>query len=444
MEGLRIKERQDLGKFSRDVNVLIPVTEEFLRVDYSPVQRFSQEYVRNGITIGISKNLDEIALIRTQWELKQKQESQNTPDTDYNKYISVTKSVNGQVEPFVMYFKKYDKLLAMVIGRIEIKPLDLRIGYLTLCRPKVKSLSIVYGGIMGQADDTLCITLLDELTKQLKAQQADLIQFHYLKTDTSLYRLLQNQYHNVALQVRTDKHWRMAIPDTIEKFYSVRSKGHRYNLRKAKSRIEKEFSGEIKHLYYSTEAEVDDFLKIATSISQKTYQHALNAGLVNDLSTQLRLKAEAANGWFRGHILFAGNKPCAFQLGSKYGNIYYMMNIGYDPEFKSYKPGLVLFLNVIEKLCEDSSIDSVDFYFGDAEYKYRFGTEYWQEATMYIFAQRIYPIFIKKLQVATLCLNECLKNIINKTGYTEQLKQKWRNLLSAKVIARKNTAAENV
>jgi hypothetical protein len=437
MEGLRTEEKQDAGKSLQDVILFKPVVEEFLHVDYASTPVFSKEYIRNGITIGVSKNLDEIAAIRPLWDQMQKQESSNIPDTDYNKYVSIIKSMDGKAEPFIMYLKKDETPLAMVIGRIEVQPLHLRLGYLTLIRPRLKCLTIVYGGIMGKPDESLCHTLISELKSQLKAQQADVIFLHYLKTDTIFYRVLRSMPCYSCRQVKIDKHWRMAVPDAIDKFYSTRSRGHRHNLRRAISRFEQEYDGDIRYVNYTSEKEVTDFLKTAAHISEKTYQHALKEGLVNDERTRARIKADAAKGWFRGHIAFAGNKPCAFQLGLHYENIYYMINMGYDPAFKSYNPGLVLFLKVLEGLCEDPSIELVDFYFGDAEYKNRYGTEYWQEANIYMFAPKMYPMFINALQVTTLGMNACLKYIVNKMDLTDRIKRQWRNLLSARSAVRK-------
>jgi hypothetical protein len=224
----------------------------------------------------------------------------------------------------------------------------------------------------------------------------------------------------------------MSIPDHIDKFYSARSRGHRHNLRKTIRTFEKDFSPENNFVNYTKENEVDEFLKISAEISTKTYQRALGAGIKNDEQTKCLLKEAAKNGWFRGHILFAGDKPCAFQNALHYNNVYYMVSIGYDPAFSNYKPGIILFLKVLENICDDSSINMLDFYFGDAEYKHRYGTEHWPEACAYIFAPGLYPIFINILLSSTMYLNKGLQYAANSIGAVQWIKRKWRNLLRAK------------
>ena len=88
-----------------------------------------------------------------------------------------------------------------------------------------------------------------------------------------------------------------------------------------------------------------------------------------------------------------------------------------------------MFLRVLERICADPGIESIDFGFGDADYKHRYGDEQWQEASVYIFAPRPYPIFINMLRTFTTGLNRGLEYILNKTGLTGWTKRRWRNLL---------------
>jgi CelD/BcsL family acetyltransferase involved in cellulose biosynthesis len=433
MEGLRTAEKERLQKSSQNAALQTLFVEKFPSVDLTQAHRGPSEYTRNGITVGIARNFDEMTAVCPLWRQMQREESARIPNVDYDRYASVIRSINDEVEPFVMYFKRGDMPLAMVVGRTQRHPLALKLGYLTVRCPKRKCLNIVYGGIMGRPEGRLCAMLIDELNAQLRSGRADMILFHHLRTDTAFYHAVRNAPGFLTRDrfPKTDEHWRMAVPDAMDKFYSVRSRGHRRNLRRAISKFEEDHAGEVRYVHYTAEEEVDDFLETAARISAKTYQHALNAGLVNDENTRAQIRAAAANGWFRGHILYAGDTPGAFQLGLQYENIYYMVNIGYDPAFRSYKPGLILYLKVLECLCDDSSVDTLDFYFGDAEYKQRYGTEHWQEASLYLFAPRACPMLFNALQITTTGVNAGLKYVVHKMGIVNRIKRKWRNLLRA-------------
>jgi hypothetical protein len=267
------------------------------------------------------------------------------------------------------------------------------------------------------------------------------IYFNHLKTDTGFYQAVREIPGLLTRDrfPRIDEHWRMSVPETMEQFYSARSRGHRHNLRRAIRKFDEDFSNEAKLVNgashplrdYTSDSDVDNFLKLASAISSKTYQNALGVGLTDDLKTRSRILASARQGRFRGHVLMAARTPCAFQLGLHHKNVYYMENMGYDPAFSSYKPGLILFLRVLESLCADPSVHMIDFYFGDAEYKSRYGTEHWPEACVYVFAPRGYPRFINALRNCIACVNAGLRFVVRRTGSAAQIKRRWRNRLVA-------------
>jgi hypothetical protein len=320
----------------------------------------------------------------------------------------------------------------MVIGRIEKHKIGIKLGYKTLSCPWSRCLRIVYGGVLGKPDAQLSSLLVGELMKQLRQRQFDIVYFNYLRTDTPFYQAVQKMpgFFGKDHFPRIDEHWRMSVSDTIDQFYASHSHGHRHNLRRAIRKFDEECSGESKVVNYTTESQVDDFLRIASGLSSKTYQNALGAGIVNDNHTKYRIRAAAARGWFRGHILFSGDKACAFQLALRYRKVYYMVNIGYDPALRSYKPGLILFLKVLESLCNDPATNTIDFYFGDAEYKHRYGTEHWPEARIHIFGPRPCSIIINTMRSSVMGISVGLQYVVKKIGSANWIKRRWRNMLS--------------
>ena len=109
-----------------------------------------------------------------------------------------------------------------------------------------------------------------------------------------------------------------------------------------------------------------------------------------------------------------------------------MVSIGYDPSLRNRNPGTALFLKVLESLCHDTSIDSIDFYFGDAEYKNRYGTESWSEASVHVFAPRLRPILINTLRSSLMMVDAGLGQFMKKIGLEAWLKRRWRDRLQAK------------
>lgn len=380
------------------------------------------------------RDIEGIESIRSVWELMQNKEPSPAPNADIDRYLSYLNAISDIARPHIILFEHNDRPAAMIIGRIEKYQMKLKFGYLSLPCPSSECLRVVYGGVLGQPNSDLCSVMVGELMKQLQQRQFDMISFNHLKINTPFYQAVRTipgflvQDHFPII----NEHWRMAVPDKIEQFYSAHSRGHRHNLRRAIRKFEEECYGKSKIVNYSAKSDVNDFIKVAADISSKTYQNKLGAGLVNDEKMRSRLVAKAVKGLFRGHILFSGDMPCAFQLALQYRRTYYMMNIGYDPALSSYKPGLILFLKVLESLCTDPSTDMIDFYFGDAEYKQRYGTEHWPEAWIHVFAPRPCPIIINTMRSSAAGVNASLKYVVNTFGSTERIKRKWRRLLQVK------------
>lgn len=382
----------------------------------------------------VARNFEEIEAIRPIWEQMQRNEPCPKPNADIDRYLSVVGARGDSIRPHVILFEHNGSPAAMIVGWVGKHQLELKLGYKALLKPSFRCLSVVYGGVLGQPDSELCPLLVGELMKQLRGREFDIIQLNYLKTDTVFYRAARKipGFLSRCYLPKIDEHWRMSVPDNIDQFYSARSKKHRGNLRRTIRKYEQDYQGKSLFSTYTSESDVGEFIRVAADISSKTYQHTLDVGIVNDECTRCLMTAAASKGWFRGHILHAGNKPCAFQLGLCYKKVYYLMSIGYDPFFNSYQPGTVLFLKVLDSLCEDPSIDAMDFYFGDAWYKKHYGTEHWPEASVYIFAPKLHLIFINMLRSSTMCVNAGLGYVVSKIGVVDWIKRKWRSLLRPK------------
>ena len=379
-------------------------------------------------------NFEEIEAIRPIWEQMQRNEPRPVPNADIDRYISAVKTRGDDVQPHIMVMKCDGRPVAIMIGRIEQRRLDLKLGYKTLFSPALRCLSIVYGGIIGQPSAELSEVLIGELMKKFCSLKVDVLFFNRLKTETAFYQFVRKMPSLLKRDYfpKIEDHWRMSVPENIDQFYSARKRGHRYKLRKSIRKFEEKYPSDSMFIKYTAKNEVDDFVTTVADISSKTYQSALGVGVVNDEKTKSLLKEDAMQGWFRGNILLADSKPCAFLLGLVYKKVYYGICTGYDPAFRPYWPGTIIFLKVLESLCADPSIEMIDFYFGDAWYKKSYGTEHWPEASAYIFAPRLYPVIINVLRNSVGGVNTGLKYVVKKFGAVDRIKRRWRNLLLPK------------
>ena len=384
--------------------------------------------------IVIAKNFEEVEDVRDIWIQMQRGESMPSLNTDIDRYLSVVESLKETVQPYVIVFYYDSDPKAIVVGRIEKRRITCRVGYATILKPSLRCLTVVYGGILGKPSDRTSAKLLQELNNTLKQGDVDAIFFHQLRLDSPLYHLTRKMPNFLCrcYSPMVEPHWQTRLPDSIEVFYKEKSGSRKRYLRRYTSALEKASSGPVEMVCYRSEDKLDHVISIASEISAKTYKHALNVGFRDDYLTRSLLTKAAKQGRLRAYVLYAGGKPCAFEFGIEYGNVFFPEHIGYDPLLRSCSPGTVLFIKVVEDLIENSNVRVFDYGFGAAAYKERFGTNSWSEASVYIFAPRLYPVIINILQSSVGSLNAGLQYFMQKIGSAGWVKRQWRNLLQAK------------
>ncbi|MBN2457229.1 MAG: GNAT family N-acetyltransferase [Sedimentisphaerales bacterium] len=383
--------------------------------------------------VTVAKSIDAVEGIRPIWEKMHSGESYPIINSDIDRYLSVIEACGNNVRPYVMLLKENDQPVAMLIGRLEQNQIKSRLGYKTLLTPKLRCLTVVYGGIIGQPRPDAYVLLVYELMKILSRRESDVVYFNHLRTDSVVYQLAREMpgFWCRSRFPKIEPHWKMSVPDNIDLFYVRCSKSHRKHLRRYQRRLQNDYEDRVKISTYSQMNEIERVIEDASEISRKTYQYALGYGFAKDGKRQVQLQTAARNGWLRAHILYVANEPIAYRIVLKYGRTCFLSGTGYDPKWRKYNPGTILFLNVLEKLCADHAVESIDFGFGDAEFKRSYGDHHWQEASIYIFAPRLYPIVVNVLRTSIVAVNSALKHIFRKAGFAAIIKRKWRNALQA-------------
>jgi len=379
-------------------------------------------------------SIEEIEAIRPAWESIQNNTSCPIINANIDRYLSVIKASDGDVRPYVLLFCREDEPVGMVVGRLEKHKLVCRIGYKVLFSPSLRCMTVVYGGIMGELDDSTCTEFVREMLSILRLGDVDMIFLNHIKTDSPFYKFARNmpsfvcRGHFLVIQ----KHWTMSVPENIDEFYKRYSKKHRANIKRSIRKLEKEYPDKVEVVTYSGKTGIDTALRDIFEISRNTYQHALGKGVEDDARTHSIMRTATECGWFRAHLLYINNKPCAFQTGLHYNQTYFLDQIGFDPDYKQHGIGTVLFIKVLESLCGNPAVSTIDFGFGDAVYKYWYGNNSDHEALLYIFAPRLYPILINILQSSATGLSLGANWLADKTGSVRWLKRHWRDRLQWK------------
>ena len=209
--------------------------------------------------ITIADSLVRVQALRPMWEALLSRKAAAHPNGEIDLYLH---NLNG-ARPYVIMLHRQGRPEAILLGRVEKRILDCKLGYLNLIKPPVKMLLISYNGFLGHQTPQLCQAFYHHLNRLLKKHAFDTIEFEFLSTESRLYRTLQTvpgfltRGHFSKIQ----SHWRMAVPPYIEHFYKRLTKKHRYNLQRMARMLENQHRVSV--VSYHTAADLDEAIACA-------------------------------------------------------------------------------------------------------------------------------------------------------------------------------------
>ena len=376
-------------------------------------------------------NFEEIETVRSIWEQMQREEPYPIPNADIDRYLSVIKTSGDDVQPHIMVMKCDGHPAAITIGRIEKRRLDLKFGYKTFFSPALRCLSIVYGGIIGRPPAELCEVLIGEIMNVLRSGQVDLVFFNHLGIDSPVYKLCKTVpgFLSRSHFASAEPHWQTDIPDSIEEFYSHIPNSRKRRWRRDIRQLEKISSSEIKIVCYRDLSDVNYLIDVACRIIESTYKSGLAVGFTNSEVNRVLLEKNARDGRLRAYILYAGDEPCAFQFDVLYGKTQFTEFGSFDPRWSRGSPGTVLLIKVLEQLCQESEVSIMDYGFGHALYKSKFGTNHWMEENVCIYATRLRPALINMAMSADLAFCGLLNHAAKWLNMDSWIKRNWRRMV---------------
>ncbi|UCG48217.1 MAG: GNAT family N-acetyltransferase [Phycisphaerales bacterium] len=387
--------------------------------------------IATGYELTIAKTLEEVEALRLEWEALQGRQSYPVPNADIDRYISVVEPQRDRVEPCVMHLRLNGESVAILVGRLERHTIKCRIGYKALLSPSLRCLTVVYGGILGEPADEVYRILIESLSRILRGGQADMVWFNQLRMDSAMYRIAREMtgFFSRSHFAKAEPHWVTLLgPRGQESGAQGASQRKRYVKRYTK-KLEKQCGGPVRVACYRDESDVDQYVRVSAAIAESTYKAGMGVGFADTALNRSIMLQAARKGQWRGYILYAGERACAFEYGIQYHSVYFPDNIGYDPELRACSPGTVLFIKVLEDLAENARVTTFDFGFGAGVYKDRFGTESWPEASLYIFAPRPRPILINLFDSSIRGMSLALARLAHKAGWAARVKTWWREFL---------------
>jgi hypothetical protein len=385
--------------------------------------------MRAKIETRVATTFDDIEIFRQAWG-----QMQAHPNSDIDAYLINVRALENILMPYVMLLLVDDQPTSILIGRLEETRVEYKMGFKTLRGPRLRQLVVIYQGFLGDTSAESASCFMTEIRKRMASEQIDAVFFYALQVESELYKAA-NRAAGILTRdhgTKLAEHWKTILPpEGIEGMLQNISSKHRYWLRRLPKVLEKDFPGQVVYRRFSEPAEVEQLSVDCEKVASKTYHRAAGAGFKDSPLWRRKFSLWANKHSLRGHVLYINNEPCAFWLGNLYGETLHLDFTGYLSEYKKYELGTILFLKMIEDAIA-SGARELDYGLGALWYKERFGGESWTEASIYLFAPTFKGISANLTRTGISKAAELLKWLLDKAGATTNLKNKWRDILSAK------------
>jgi hypothetical protein len=336
-------------------------------------------------------------------------------DAEVDVFLSVVDSLPEARRPHVVVSDE-----GALLARLEERRLPARFGYATLFKPRVRCLTVVSGGAAGPQG-----ALVGELMASLDRGEADVVVFHRVEVGSELHREAIGR----APGWRRDRtaavtpHWVMDLPEG--ELLPALPKRLRDNYKRSRKLVQKRLpDAEVRRL--DRPEDLETILRDLELVASLTYQRGLGAGFDAERDgAYVALGLE--QGWFRAWVLYADGAPRAFELGYRHGERFIIGAKGYDPDYGRHEVGTALQLHLLEELCADPGVKTVDFGFGDADYKRRLANRQWEEADVVVYGRRPRALAVNAGRTAVLAADRLARRLAGQERIAV-VKRRWRAL----------------
>jgi CelD/BcsL family acetyltransferase involved in cellulose biosynthesis len=351
--------------------------------------------------------------------------------SDIDHFLTYMQHAPGAVRPHVLLVED-GGLSTLVVARLEDGRLAARLGYKTLFSTRMRTLTVAYGGVLGHLDERRARVMLQALAGSLDPGDADVVRLRGLDVAGSLHATATGE----ASWLRRERpahalvHWRSALPGTLEEFLAPRKKKVRWQARKDPASLGETYGDALEVRVFRRPSELHRLFRDSEVVHRKTYQSALGVGFsTGDLHRRLTELA-MARGWFRGYVLYLGGQPVAFWHGNAYHGTFGLGATGYDPAYAGDRPGGFLLMRLIEDLCADDAIHTLDFGFGDATYKRQLGDESRLEEDVAVFAPTAKAVAVNLARTTLHSATGVARRALARSGRLARAKKRWRGQLA--------------
>lgn len=356
-------------------------------------------------------------------------DNQENPNSDFEHFLLVCQMRTNVVNPCIISLWHAGQCRCLVVARRERVHVQAIIGYLRISGIQATAITVVHGGVIGLLDLAGAERIADKLSCLLRHGYADFATVNFIREGEPLWQALNARATGLLAQrIGSMNHRGLSLPPETGFLLKGMRPKHRYWIKRKEKELAKAFPDKVEWCWHSQVADLPALCRLIEQVAQATYQRGLGAGFVDDEETRARLEIFARRSQLRALLLKIDGEPKAFWLGESYRGVFHSSATGYLPELRGFEVGTLMFLRMVDELVQEG-INRLDFGLGDAQYKERFGDCVWRELTIKLFAPTKKGLILVVMLNTSTLVDRTLRKLVTWLGITDQIKQRWRNVL---------------
>jgi|WetSurMetagenome_2_1015567.scaffolds.fasta_scaffold51909_2 hypothetical protein len=381
------------------------------------------------ITVDRLTTIEAIESIREEWQWLHDMLMPGSIHADIDWYFTSVRLGAQPRYPLVFAFRKNDKLMGLIAGFCHTREVILKIGYLRFGRLAAPAFSTSYHCCFSLPGEALYEKMANTLWMELSNRSIQIIYVNALPIKDPLYLALARPpiYKGIALAYPPARHMMIRLSPVLDETIAGRGPSVRAYLRRTMKKFSRPANGASFTMRLFTRAdELDAYFNEAEKVAGKTYQRALQVGF--ELNGLHRAQAELGikKGWFRGHILYSGTTPVAFQEDYLHGSHCFNPYVGYNPAFRDANPGTMLLIKSWEELANHTKATLYDFGFGEGMYKERLSDLCICEAELLLFKRSLKNFFFFCILYINNAVSLAITRLLSSLGLYNAVKKAWR------------------
>lgn len=342
--------------------------------------------------------------------------------------------------PVAFFCNEGQSCIGYTLFLVHNSGLPLSVGEVSLGSIPIQQWTLHGGSLLKNSNEHTHVQLITGLFSTLRAKMVSRCALLAVgvPSNSTFFKMLQTRsaiHKKFHVMQYGHEHLRrfIALPATFEDYLRQLGPKTRADLNRTCRKLREHVGGATVLKSYTEPATIDDFMRQASLVSQKTYQwHLLKRGLRDHTVFRKRLEEAARRGWLRAYILFCRDQPVAFMVGYLHRGRYYSTDIGYDPDWAIWSVGNALHCEVVRDLIEKVNTARLFDFMGDRPTHQRLSNNISsREAAFYLFPKSLQGSLLYYTFHITDGFSVCAARILDRLNLKLRLRKLIRRLFAS-------------